>query len=103
MPRTSGPATIRDLERLHRNSVRAINREFARLSKAKEPVPANLLSAATALLKATGVVEPRRTVKKGEDRLGGLLKDYITDEANLGDTPQDMAHPLVKHDNGTSW
>jgi hypothetical protein len=88
MPKATGPASIKSLERLHRNAVRALNQELERISKAKEPVPTALLNAATAMLKVTGVVEPKRS-RNRTDRLASMLDGYQQEDENGNPTEGD--------------
>jgi hypothetical protein len=81
MAKATGPASIRTLERLHRNVAKGLNLELERIIKAKEPIPAALLNAATSMLKVCGITEPKRSRNK-VDRLAGLLGDYEKDEDN---------------------
>jgi hypothetical protein len=81
MAKATGPASIRTLERLHRNVAKGLNLELERIIKAKEPIPAALLNAATAMLKVTGITEPKRSRAK-VDRLAGLLDGYEKEDDN---------------------
>lgn len=75
MPRARGRASQNTLDALHREVAKSLLAEFKRIRKAKEPVSAALLQAATSLLKATGTTDPARPTNR-PDRLKDLLKDF---------------------------
>jgi hypothetical protein len=81
MPVAKGRASERALDTLHRLTVKSLTEEMRRLHRAREPVPAGLISASTALLKATGVTAPARNPGPQRDRLAGLREEYNKDEA----------------------
>jgi hypothetical protein len=99
MAKATGTASIRTLERLHRNVAKGLNLELERAIKAKEPIGAALLNAAVAMLKTTGVVEPKRARSK-VDRLAGLLEGYEADadDAPATDASVDFSTTLPERD-----
>jgi hypothetical protein len=80
MPSARGRASERTLDALHRETAKAILAELKRIKKAKEPVSAALLNAATSLLKVTGTTTPARPANRS-DRLKGLLNEFEETEA----------------------
>jgi hypothetical protein len=79
MPKTTRRANTNELDRLHRLTTLALVAELERLRKAKEPVPAALLTASIKLLVAAGNIDPERPTKR-PDRLAGLLNEFEQDE-----------------------
>jgi hypothetical protein len=96
MPRARGRASERTLDALHRETAKAILAELKRIKKAKEPVSAALLNAATSLLKVTGTTTPARPVNR-KDRLAGLLNEFehqtAADEAGMLDFSKGVEPP----------
>ena len=111
MARSAKRASTRDLDTLHRLTIRGLNSELRRIAKAKEALPAALLSAAAKVLALTGTTEGAR-VREKEDRLAGLLKDYESEDDGVPPEAdcrrpsakpsvalgRSLAHPLVTPD-----
>jgi hypothetical protein len=81
MARSTKRASTRDLDVLHRLTVRGLISEFRRVKKAKEPLSAALLNASSKVLALTGTTDAERPVKR-QDRLAGLVAecDYPEDD-----------------------
>jgi hypothetical protein len=92
MPRARGRASQATLDSLHREVAKSLLSEFKRIRKAKEPVSAALLTAATSLLKATGTVQPELP-RNRPDRLAGLLQEFNDDEGGADRGVPDFTLP----------
>jgi hypothetical protein len=75
VPRSTKRASQRDLDALHRLTVRALVAELRRVKRAKEPLPAALLNSAAKILALTSTTDPERPTKRA-DRLAPLLADF---------------------------
>jgi hypothetical protein len=101
MSKSTKRASERDLNILHRLTVKGLINEFRRVAKAKEALPAALLNASSKVLALTGTTNAERTVSK-VDRLGSLLKDYqrdADDDAAPIDPATDFSTTLPERDN----
>lgn len=88
MPRSTKRASTKDLDTLHRLTVKNLVAEMRRLKRGKEPVPASLLMASIKLLSVTGSTTPERDEKR-QDRLADLLKQH--DAAERADRVPDFS------------
>ena len=92
MPKSTRRASERDLNVLHRLTVKGLISEFRRVAREKEPLPAALLNASSKVLALTGTTTAERPTKRGDSN-AALLKEYDAtqdDDAALTDfsTPQ---------------
>jgi hypothetical protein len=91
MAKSTKRASERDLNILHRLTVRGLIKEFRRVAKAKEALPAGLLNASSKVLALTGTTTADRTVTK-VDRNAALLRGYDETE-DLGEAITDFSTP----------
>jgi hypothetical protein len=79
MPRATGRASQNLIDRIHRQTAKAIDATFRQHAKDNTLVPAAFIGQAIKFLEKTGSTEAARTPPK-VDRLASLLSDYDPDE-----------------------
>lgn len=84
MAKSTKRASERDLNILHRLTVKGLINEFRRVAKAKEALPAALLNASSKVLALTGTTNADRTPSK-VDRNAALLEGYKSEPNDDGD------------------